>query len=229
MFPRTAIAVVTVVLLCIVPAIGQDHDHSGAAEKLGTVAFATSCNAGAQAQFNRAVALLHSFDYYDAERAFRWCLKIEPGNAMAYWGLALATEARDASGKTRAADFLREAVKRKASLTERERLYIEAWEVSLLPDLVKPVSGKAATGTMRISDLSTSGGGTTPGVGTALRFSATRISWLGAADSPVTESSAVTSSPSSAAFERGTTNSALATSSAFSSHSPGVTSIPLVK
>ena len=29
---------------------------------------------------------------------------------MAYWGLALATEARDASGKERAADFLREAV-----------------------------------------------------------------------------------------------------------------------
>lgn len=93
-------------------------------------------NPEVQAWFDQGNALLHSFNYFDAERAFRWCLKIEPGNAMAYWGLALATEARDASGKTRAADFLREAVKRKAALPERERLYIEAWEPLLLPDLV---------------------------------------------------------------------------------------------
>lgn len=98
-----------------------------------------------QQWFSQGNALLHSFDYYDAERAFRWCLKIEPGNAMAYWGLALATEARDASGKTRAADFLREAVKRKAALTERERLYIEAWEPILLPDLVTTTTGEAGS------------------------------------------------------------------------------------
>eukprot|EP01035_Chromulina_nebulosa_P045891 gene45891-62146_t len=96
----------------------------------------TTKNPEVQQWFNQGNVLLHSFDYYDAERAFRWCLKIEPGNAMAYWGLALATEARDASGKARAADFLREAVKRKAAVTERERLYIEAWEPILLPDLV---------------------------------------------------------------------------------------------
>ncbi len=82
----------------------------------------TTRSAEVQQWFDQGNALLHSFDYYDAERAFRWCLKIEPGNAMAYWGLALATEARDASGKTRAADFLREAVKRKGDVTEREQL-----------------------------------------------------------------------------------------------------------
>jgi peroxiredoxin len=102
----------------------------------------TTKNPEVQTWFDQGNALLHSFNYYDAERAFRWCLKIEPGNAMAYWGLALATEARDATGKARAADFLREAVKRKAALTERERLYIEAWEPLLLPDLV----ASAATG-----------------------------------------------------------------------------------
>ncbi|MCX6951909.1 MAG: redoxin domain-containing protein [Verrucomicrobia bacterium] len=113
----------------------------------------TTKNPEVQQWFDQGNALLHSFDYYDAERAFRWCLKIEPGNAMAYWGLALATEARDASGKTRAADFLREAVKRKAALTERERLYIEAWEVILLPDLVKPVSGEAGSDRYSRRDL----------------------------------------------------------------------------
>lgn len=96
----------------------------------------TTRSAEVQQWFDQGNALLHSFDYYDAERAFRWCLKIEPGNAMAYWGLALATEARDASGKARAADFLREAVKRKGDITEREQLYIAAWEPILLPDLV---------------------------------------------------------------------------------------------
>ncbi len=106
----------------------------------------TTKHAEVQSWFDQGNALLHSFDYYDAERAFRWCLKIEPGNVMAYWGLALATEARDATGKKRAADFLREAVKRKASVTERERLYIGAWEPILLPDLVTaPATGEAGS------------------------------------------------------------------------------------
>ncbi len=96
----------------------------------------TTKNPEVQTWFNQGNALLHSFAWYDAERAFRWCLKIEPGNAMAYWGLALATESRDPSGPNRAADFLREAVKRKAEVTERERLFIEAWVPILLPDLV---------------------------------------------------------------------------------------------
>ena len=31
--------------------------------------------------FDRGVTLLHSFWYYEAERAFRWCNKLEPENA----------------------------------------------------------------------------------------------------------------------------------------------------
>ena len=41
----------------------QEHQHAGAAEKVGTVSFETSCSAAAQPQFNRAVALLHSFEF----------------------------------------------------------------------------------------------------------------------------------------------------------------------
>lgn len=94
----------------------------------------TTNNPEVQRWFDQGNALLHSFDYYEAERSFRWCLKLEPGNAMAYWGLAVATEVYDPSGKSRSADFIREAAKRKASVTERERLFIEAWEAALLPD-----------------------------------------------------------------------------------------------
>src|SRR5882762_7256271 len=41
--------------------IAQEHQH-GNGEKLGAVHFATSCNEVAQKKFNRAVALLHSFN-----------------------------------------------------------------------------------------------------------------------------------------------------------------------
>ena len=87
--------------------------------------------------FNQGNTLLHSFWWYEAERAFRWCLKLEPENAMAYWGLALA--ANNQEGEERAKEFLREAVRRKNSVTERERLFIEAWEVLWLTDPLHPV------------------------------------------------------------------------------------------
>src|SRR5271165_4490019 len=96
----------------------------------------TTRNPEVQQWFNQGNALLHSFWFYEAERSFRWCLKLEPDNAMAYWGLARATEG------DRAADFLREAVKRKDKVTERERLYIEAEAAVLLPDPVRDTGAK---------------------------------------------------------------------------------------
>ena len=105
-------------------------------EGIGSAPFPiTTKNPEVQQWFNQGNALLHSFWYYEAERSFRWCLKLEPDNAMAYWGLARATSGRGPDD-TRAADFLREAVKRKDKVTERERLYIEALEAVMLPDPV---------------------------------------------------------------------------------------------
>src|SRR5690348_15565243 len=89
----------------------------------------TTKNPEVQRFFDQGNALLHSFWFYEAERAFRWCLKLEPDNAMAYWGLA-----RAADGGDRPAEFIREAAKRKEHVSERERLYIEALEAQLLPD-----------------------------------------------------------------------------------------------
>ena len=86
-------------------------------------------NPEVQLWFDRGVALLHSFWYYEAERAFRWCNKLEPENAMVYWGLA-----RSAMDSERAQEFLREAEKRKNAVTERERLYIEALSAGEMPD-----------------------------------------------------------------------------------------------
>jgi tetratricopeptide (TPR) repeat protein len=122
-------------------------------EGIGVAPFPiTTKNPEVQKWFNQGNALLHSFWYYEAERSFRWCLKLEPDNAMAYWGLARATSGRGADD-TRAADFLREAVKRKDKVTERERLYIEAEEAVLLPDPVRDDSGDRDYRTLRRAEL----------------------------------------------------------------------------
>jgi hypothetical protein len=81
--------------------------------------------------FDQGHTLLHNFWYYEAERAFRWCLKLDPECAMAYLGLARVTtfgKPSATSGNERSAAFIKEAVKRKDKVTERERLYIEARE-----------------------------------------------------------------------------------------------------
>src|ERR1700728_2871236 len=82
---------VAAVLLVFVAARGmtQEHHHGGG-EKLGQVRFNTSCNAGAQKQFNRAVALLHSFQFSRAIEGFNAVLGEDSSCAIAYWGIALS-------------------------------------------------------------------------------------------------------------------------------------------
>lgn len=93
----------------------------------------TTSNPEAQKWFDQGNALLHSFWYFEAERSFRWCLKLDPDCAMAYWGLARCAAPWDES--SRRADFIREASKRKHLVTERERRYIDLWEEIFLPEL----------------------------------------------------------------------------------------------
>src|SRR5215470_15714344 len=66
------------------------HAHHGDAEKLGTVTFPVSCNAAAQEKFGRAVALIHSFWYDEAEKAFTETAALDPKCAMAWWGVAMS-------------------------------------------------------------------------------------------------------------------------------------------
>jgi peroxiredoxin/cytochrome c-type biogenesis protein CcmH/NrfG len=93
----------------------------------------TAKNPEVQKWFDQGNALLHSFADFDAERSFRWCLKLEPDNAMAYWGLARANLI-GAGGEKRAQEMIREAVKRKDHVSAREQLYIEAMAAEILPD-----------------------------------------------------------------------------------------------
>jgi peroxiredoxin len=101
----------------------------------------TTKNSEVQQYFDQGNALLHSFWDYEAERAFRWCLKLEPDNPMPYWGLARASMLRGLGGDGRPAEMIREAVKRKARASEREQLYIESLAAEPLPDPVHDKDG----------------------------------------------------------------------------------------
>src|SRR5690349_3687636 len=61
----------------------EEHEHAEG-KKLGTVHFATSCNAAAQKEFDRAVALLHSFQFHNAIQGFQGALKADPACGAAY-------------------------------------------------------------------------------------------------------------------------------------------------
>lgn len=103
-----------------------------------------------QEWFDQGNALLQSFWYEEAERSFRWCLKLDPDCAMAYWGLARtglnwSTGLSDFPEVKRYKDFLKEAVRRKEAVTPRERMYIEAWDAAMsadAPDRVKTLGHK---------------------------------------------------------------------------------------
>lgn len=85
-----------------------------------------------QEWFDQGNTLLHNFWYFEAERSFRWCLKLDADCAMAYWGLARAMGGSDQFDRRRF--FLKEAVRRKSNVSKRERMYIEAWEKVYLPE-----------------------------------------------------------------------------------------------
>jgi tetratricopeptide (TPR) repeat protein len=53
------------------------------------VHFPTSCAASVQPEFDRAVELLHSFEYPESERVFHAVLEADPDCDMARWGIAI--------------------------------------------------------------------------------------------------------------------------------------------
>lgn len=57
--------------------------------QLGAVDLPISCSRPAQLEFNRSVALLHHMTYPQARAGFRHVTQIEPGCAMAHWGIAM--------------------------------------------------------------------------------------------------------------------------------------------
>jgi tetratricopeptide (TPR) repeat protein len=105
-----------------------------AQEKLGKVDFPISCSHEAQAQFNRAVAMLHAFWFPQAPKAFTAVSETDPGCAMAHWGIAISQRANPLVGPPDAGALKRglasiEKAKAIGAKTQRERDYINAIEL----------------------------------------------------------------------------------------------------
>jgi hypothetical protein len=124
------LAILALSLSCF--AQNEPHHHD-TAEKLGTVSFPISCAPSTQAQFERGVAFLYSFEYEQASNQFQEIEKKDSGCAMAYWGQAMSLyhqlgERPPKTDLQSGAESLAEA-RALNPPTARERDYIEALSV----------------------------------------------------------------------------------------------------
>jgi len=115
--------------------IGHANSRAARAEmlhpaQLGKVNFPTSCSSAAQPMMEKAVALLHSFQYLQSELTFTEAAQQDPHCAMAFWGKAMALyhqlwDFPDAKDLREGRDDLEQAGKI-GGTTPRESQYISA-------------------------------------------------------------------------------------------------------
>lgn len=111
----------------------HSHEQGAAPERLGKVHFGTSCSTAVGQEFDRGVALLHSFWFSAGIQAFNRVLSNDPACAMAHWGIAMSWWGNPFGG-FRSPQALKEGLaaieraKTTSAKTERERAYIVAAE-----------------------------------------------------------------------------------------------------
>lgn len=105
-------------------------------KRLGKVDFKVDCNAAAQTEFNRAMALYHSFAWPAAMDSFDAVLKADPTCGMAHWGKAVTTldnpfiwPANLPAQKLNDIGGMLEAAKKAGLKTDREKGYVAAVEI----------------------------------------------------------------------------------------------------
>jgi hypothetical protein len=135
------VAGITAALSC--SAVGQQD------EKLGKLSFPTSCDPKVQAEFERGVAMIHSFWFLIARRTFEGVLRQDPNCAIAYWGIALdllgnslatVPPRADAEAAWAALEKAREV----GAKTQRERDWIEALSAYYRDHDKTPVNARLA-------------------------------------------------------------------------------------
>jgi tetratricopeptide (TPR) repeat protein len=84
---KTVVAILAVVVAATSVAAQERHEHHDS--EYGQVHFPVSCAPKVHGAFNRAVAVLHSFGYDEARRAFLAVAEQDPACGMAQWGVAM--------------------------------------------------------------------------------------------------------------------------------------------
>jgi tetratricopeptide (TPR) repeat protein len=126
------IAALVASLFALTTACALAHEDTKAIkDKLGQVLFKTSCTPAAQKQFERALAMLHSFTFPETVKEFAAIPQTDPGCAIAYWGLAVAMRPNPLVGPWDAATLKRglDAVEKGEAIgakTQRERDWLAA-------------------------------------------------------------------------------------------------------
>jgi tetratricopeptide (TPR) repeat protein len=101
-------------------------------QNLGVHTFpVTTTNARAQLFINQGVNLAYGFNHAEAARAFAEAARLDPNCAMAYWGHALVlgpniNAAMTPEDEPKALELARKALALKATVSPRERAYIDA-------------------------------------------------------------------------------------------------------
>ena len=131
---KFALTILASAVTAVALAHGDDPKSSANGEKLGRVLFKTSCTPEAQKQFERALAMLHSFYFPETIKAFAAIPESDPKCAIAYWGTAVSTRPNPLVGPWDAATLKRglDAVEKGEAVgakTQRERDWLAAIKV----------------------------------------------------------------------------------------------------
>ncbi|HEX4545859.1 MAG TPA: hypothetical protein VH110_05825 [Candidatus Acidoferrum sp.] len=128
--------ILAMIFCCAFPFHARDTRANGlpdppvASDQLGRVNFPTTCSANVQPTIEKAVALLHSFQYTESEKTFADAATGDRKCAMAYWGQALARyhQLWDFPGEKTLSEGRKDIEKARKihSTTPREKGFIDA-------------------------------------------------------------------------------------------------------
>jgi len=93
-------------------------------------------NPMAQRFFDQGIVQLHGFWYFEAERSFRQAAAFDPNCAMLYWGMARA----NIENPWRSKGFSEQAMKKIASVPDKEKRLVEAWNNRVKGTKVEPAT-----------------------------------------------------------------------------------------
>src|SRR5207245_1502697 len=132
-YAPSGLTATVVALFFAAGAWGADDAATRSSEKLGRVLFKTSCSPEAKKQFERALAMQHSFFFPETIKTFSAIPQTDPSCAIAYWGIAISQRPNPLVGPFDSATLKRglDAVEKGKAIgakTQRERDWLAAIE-----------------------------------------------------------------------------------------------------